>query len=37
MCLAEKAMKIAGIGHKSCENEPFDAVLHHTKDVYKPA
>jgi len=30
-------MKIAGNGHKSRENAPFDAVLHHTKDVYKPA
>jgi hypothetical protein len=33
----QKAMKIAGIGYKSRENAPFDAVLHHTKDVYKPA
>jgi len=33
----QKAMKIDSIGHKSRENAPFGAVLHHTKDVYKPA
>jgi len=30
-------MKKDNNGHKSRENAPFGAVLHHTKDVYKPA